>query len=387
MTGGGSGGHITPLLSLAHELKRQNKNCKLIYIGLKGEKTYSFKDEYRIFDRVFYISSGKLRRYHGESHITRLLDIKRWVLNFIDLFKITAGFFSAYKILKDVKPGAVFSKGGFVVVPVGLAARLQKIAIITHDSDAVPGLANRILGKWASVRTSGVPGVNSAGKQPVYVGIPIDPRIKYVSPLLQKQYKQEIGAGETEQVLVVSGGGLGARDLNKLIVSSSLELLHSHPDLRIYHIAGSKHEEAVRHDYEKMLEPSQERRVKVIGFTTEFYKYTGASDLIVSRAGATTIAEVAIQAKPVVLIPAPFLTGGHQLENAQALHKLGAVKVADNSITADKFTKIISDLLNNRDKCDQMAKNLASAAKPDAAASLATLLLNTVQEKTLSSKD
>lgn len=381
LTGGGSGGHITPLLSLARELRRQSKSCKIVYIGLKGERTHSFKNEFRVFDRVYYISSGKFRRFYGQSLGARILDLRQWALNFFDLFKIASGTLSAFKILKKNKPQVVFSKGGFVVVPVGVAARLQKIPIVTHDSDAVPGLANRILGRWAALRTAGVPEQVPAAKRSLYVGIPVDPRIKSVSSVLQKEYRKAIGAGESDKVLVVSGGGLGARDLNRLITNSALKLLQSHPDLRIYHIAGNKHAEAVKHEYQKLLEPALRSRVEVIGFTTDFFRYTGAADLIISRAGATTIAELAVQGKPAVLVPAPFLTGGHQLHNADSLHKLGAVEVASNDMPPQKFQSLILQLLQDYRRRQRLAAKLSAVAKPDAATALAKLLLKNFQAK------
>src|SRR5581483_635711 len=129
LTGGGSGGHITPLLSLAHELKKQKPACKIIYIGLKGEKVEGLQGRYDAFDEVCHIAAGKFRRYHGQTLVANLTDVKTQVLNSRDLYRLVRGLHSAERIIKKEKSAVVFSKGGFVAVPVGLAARILSVPI------------------------------------------------------------------------------------------------------------------------------------------------------------------------------------------------------------------------------------------------------------------
>src|SRR3569833_1912001 len=149
LTGGGSGGHITPLLSLAHELKHQAPSCQIVYIGFKGDHFDSLKLPSSDFDFMAFIQAGKFRRYHGESFISHIFDIKTLALNVRDFFRVILSTGRSLRILRKTRPDVVFSKGGFVAVPVGIAAHLLRIPIVTHDSDSVPGLANRIVGRWA----------------------------------------------------------------------------------------------------------------------------------------------------------------------------------------------------------------------------------------------
>ena len=177
-----------PLLSLARALKKTSKGCRVVFIGLKGETLAGdLKDRYRVFDEVFSVPSGKFRRYHGESLLSHLVDFRTLLLNARDFFRVLAGIGYARKILKRTKPDVVLSKGGFVAVPVGLAAATLRIPVVTHDSDTVPGLANRIVGRFAKAYATGMP--EKYYQYPVqrthYVGIPIDERIKPVTKELQ----------------------------------------------------------------------------------------------------------------------------------------------------------------------------------------------------------
>ncbi len=377
MTGGGSGGHITPLLSLALALKGLNPAAKVIYIGLKTEKVKGLESRYRIFDEVHYIRSGKFRRYHGQNILVRITDIKTLALNILDFFKVWAGIFRAIKILQLVKPDVVFSKGGFVAVPVGIAAKLLKIPIVTHDSDIIPGLANRIIGRWAKVHATGMPPENynyPAGTMR-YTGIPVDERLEPITETLKNNYKKQIGISPDEVLLLVGGAGLGSRDVNSLVLKIASQLLNKIKKLRIIHITGEAHKKAVSEAYGQLLSEDQIQNIEVLGFSDDFFKYTGAADLIISRAGATIIAELAIQRKAAVLIPAPFLTGGHQVKNAQLLKNIRAAEIVDNDVTPDTLLNTVSILLTDNQKRSMFENNIASISMPNAAKNLADVLL------------
>lgn len=371
MTGGGSGGHIVPLLSLARALKQTSPSCRVIYIGQKGERLANhLKERYQVFDAVYYVSAGKFRRYHGESWLSHMIDLPTLALNTRDFFRVLAGTIQSRRHLKKIKPDAVFSKGGFVAVPVGIAAARLKIPIVTHDSDAVPGLANRIVGRYASVRTSGMPMQDKV----LFTGTPIDERIKPVNDERQAAFKKELGIPGDAVVLLVGGAGLGARDINNKVLAIAPRLLETFSQLFIIHIAGLKHAAAVAQQYQNTA-AGQADRVRVLEFTPDFYKYTGAADLIISRAGATTIAELAVQGKAVLVIPAPHLTAGHQLKNAAELEKAKAAQVVNNDAVPDQLFEVVKQLLAHKTKRSTLANNLAKLAKPNASSELAGIIL------------
>lgn len=366
-----------PLLSLAHALKKASKSCRVVYIGQKNERLSDhLKDQYKVFDEIYYIPAGKLRRYHGESLLAHLVDLRTLALNSRDFFRVLAGTVFAKRYLKQIRPDVVFSKGGFVAVPVGIAAARLKIPIVTHDSDTVPGLANRIVGRYASLRTSGMP-TNTNSR---FVGIPINETIKPVDGKAQAGFKKEIGVPDDSLILLIGGAGLGARDMNDKVLAIADRLFRSFGNLFIIHIAGYKHTASVNAGYQKAA-PDSLGRVKVIDFTPEFYKYTGAADLIVTRAGATTIAELAVQGKAVILIPAPHLAAGHQLKNATEVQKAKAALVVNNDAKPDRLFDAINQVLTDKNKKRELAANLAKLAHPAAANKLARILLDAASQK------
>jgi UDP-N-acetylglucosamine--N-acetylmuramyl-(pentapeptide) pyrophosphoryl-undecaprenol N-acetylglucosamine transferase len=382
LTGGGSGGHITPLLSLARALKEKQLESSVVYIGHKGDKFDNMQQRFGDFDFVGFVNAGKFRRYNGESLLSQLLDFKTVALNIRDFFRFLGSIGKAWKILAKVHPDVVFSKGGFVAVPVGIAAKIRGIPIVTHDSDTIPGLANKIIGRWAMVRATGMPAefYNFPKGKTVYTGIPIDGRIKRVDHSLQAKYKKEIGINPGNQVLLIVGGSLGARDINDKVLKIAQELLSVNPKLHLVHITGMQNGEEINKQYKVLLE-GKAGQVTVLRYTNDLYKYVGAADLIVSRAGATAVAEFAAAKKACILIPNPFLTGGHQVKNAESLQKVGAVEVVANEASVETLLGKIVKLLSSPTKRESLANKLGSTAKLEAADNLAEILLDTCKQK------
>lgn len=382
MTGGGSGGHITPLLSLAHELKALQPHAQIVYIGHKGDRFDSLQSRSHDFDFVSFIDGGKFRRYHGESFIRHILDIKTLALNFRDFFKVLASVSSAVKILRKVKPQVVFSKGGFVVVPVGIAARLLRIPIVTHDSDAMPGLANRIVGRWAVVNATGMPAgfYDYPAEKVQYVGVPVSASVEELAKVQPAALKKAIGLSPSSQVLLVSGGGNGSKRLNDLMLAAAPRLLKDNLALHIVHICGQAQEPSVKELYHSILPGSDLKKITTIGFSADFHKYAAAADVILSRAGATSLAEFATLAKACIVMPSPFLAGGHQLKNAEELRRRDAAVIIGEDTTADELLVIANELLKNQARRQTLARHINSLAHPDAAEKLAKLILANVKE-------
>lgn len=381
MTGGGSGGHITPLLSLARELKKQSPGCQIVYVGHKGDNFDTFKNSVHDFDFVVFIKAGKFRRYHGKSFLAQLFDLRTLGLNIRDFFRLPGSVISSLRLMRRFKPAVVFSKGGFVAVPVGFAARLSGVPNITHDSDAAAGLANRIVGKWALLHATGMPAkYYSYPKGTVeHVGIPIDPRIQKVTPKIQAGFKKKLKLPPDSTLLLLSGGGNGSRRLNELMLSIARHLLESNLSLHIIHLSGAKHEAVVKQGYKSILPKTEQKRVRVSAFKSDFYEVSGAADLIIARAGATTLAELAAAAKACIIIPSPYLAAGHQLMNAQELEAKKAAVVVEETVEPDELLVVVSELLNNDRRRWELARNLYATAHTDASAKLAALILKTAE--------
>jgi UDP-N-acetylglucosamine--N-acetylmuramyl-(pentapeptide) pyrophosphoryl-undecaprenol N-acetylglucosamine transferase len=379
VTGGGSGGHITPLLAVAHELKHVQPDVKVLFVGQRGDSLGDIPAQDEDIDAVFTVRAGKLRRYHGEG-VAQLLDIPTLLKNIRDMLWTVMGIWQAFWLLRRLRPDVVFVKGGFVGVPVGLGAALLRIPYVTHDSDALPGLANRIIAPWASKHAVALPAeiYTYPPEKTVMVGVPLAHHYQPVTAPAMRMYRKQLSLDQFEQVVFVTGGGLGAQRLNDAVFDCVPDLLRRYPALSIVQLAGRNQEADLRQRYKNELSLHDQKRVQVRGFVTNLYAYSGAADVIITRAGATSIAEFAAQAKACIVVPNPLLAGGHQLKNAKVLADRKAVKMVNEDVLNHDHHALLPplvELLDNPDKAVALGKSLATLAQPDAAQHLAMVLL------------
>jgi UDP-N-acetylglucosamine--N-acetylmuramyl-(pentapeptide) pyrophosphoryl-undecaprenol N-acetylglucosamine transferase len=379
MTGGGSGGHITPILAVAAECKRLQPKDSIIYIGQRGDGLGDIPAADPNFDKVYTVRAGKFRRYHGEG-LKQILDVPTMFMNIRDAFYVVIGIWQSFRLLKSLNPDVLFVKGGFVGVPVGLAAAALHIPFVTHDSDPIPGLANRIIGRWASVHAVALPKDVYTYEQDktVTTGIPLIGTFEPVTKTLQQKYRQEIGIAAGAKMVFIIGGGLGSQRINLAVSEIVPNLLSLFKDLVVVNIVGRANEAAMRELYARTIPVAEQGRVQVYGYLNDVYRYSGAADIIVTRAGATNLAEFAVQGKACIVVPSPFLAGGHQLKSAQILHDHDAALILDEvELQADpnRLAKQIRALLHDKAKQQALGRQLATLAKPDATHDLAMLLL------------
>lgn len=325
------------------------------------------------------VRAGKFRRYHGTG-LKQLLDLPTIALNIRDGFRVVAGFFESRKLLRRLKPEIIFIKGGFVGVPVGLAAASKRIPFVTHDSDSIPGLANRIISRWAAMYAVGMPKelYPYPAEKTRYVGVPISGNYKPVSGAEQRKLKESLGVAADAPLLLVTGGGLGAERINKAVIRELPALLDAVPDLKVCVLTGRGKDQAfVRAVQEVIPDAAQRSGVLVKDFVNDLYRYSGAADVVVARAGATALAELAAQAKACVVIPSPYLTGGHQLKNAQFLADQQAIQLLTEEMMAreGELSSAVVELMKNRQQREQLGQALHRFARPDAAKELAEMLL------------
>jgi UDP-N-acetylglucosamine--N-acetylmuramyl-(pentapeptide) pyrophosphoryl-undecaprenol N-acetylglucosamine transferase len=380
MTGGGSGGHLTPIVSVAEELKKLRPNTKIIYVGQSGDALGDVMRDNPIFDGVHTVRAGKLRRYHGEGW-KQLLDLRTLLLNLRDMAYVVVGFFQAATLIRRLKPRTVFCKGGFVSVPVGLAAALLRCPYITHDSDSLPGLANRIIAPWARLHAVSLPKeiYRYPQAKTITVGVPINRKLyKPVTKEMRLVARASLNIPQGAKVLFVTGGGLGALRLNRAVTEGAKQLFSQVPHLYILHQAGRKDEEKTRELYTAKLPAENAARVQVFGFTDAMATMGEAADVVITRAGATNMAEMALQGKACIVVPNPQLTGGHQLKNASVYYKAEAAVVLLESDFA-KLPKVAADLLNDSKRQKLLGEHLQAFAAPKAAQSLAQLIATMVE--------
>lgn len=379
VTGAGSGGHITPILAVAHEIKRLQPKTRIVYIGQTGDKLGDIPAQSPDIDEVFTVRAGKFRRYHGEGW-KQLLDLPTMFKNLRDLFYVLIGLFQSRQLLKRLQPDMIFIKGGFVGVPVGLAAANLHLPYITHDSDAIPGLANRIIARWALKHAVALPPevYNYPADRTVMTGIPLRAEFKPVTAAEQQKFRAELNLPAKAKVLFVIGGGLGSREVNNAVADAVPHLLAEFSDLHVIHATGRANETEVKNLYNEKMGLNEKSRLEVRSYLDDVYRYSGAADLIITRAGATNLAEFALQGRACVVIPSAFLAAGHQLKNASYLQQQNAAAIlTEKDLTTDphRLARQVSQLLRDEGQRKKLASGLARFAKPDATAELARLIL------------
>ena len=315
MTGGGSAGHVTPNLALVPKLKELGFEIK--YIGSRDgiEKGIIKKENIPYYS----ISSGKLRRY---------FDVK----NFSDPLKVLKGVTDALKILSKEKPDIIFSKGGFVTVPVVIAASIKKIPVVSHESDMTPGLANKIASPFCNKLCVTFPESLKHVKadKAILTGTPIRESLLNGD---KKRGKDFCKFDDDKMVLMVIGGSLGAKVLNDNVRLVINELVK---DFNIVHICGKGNID------ESLKNIRGYRQYEYI--SDELPDVMALADIVLSRAGANTIFELLTLKKPHILVPlSEQASRGDQVLNARSFEKSGYSKV----VKEEEFTgKVLLEVLN-----------------------------------------
>jgi UDP-N-acetylglucosamine--N-acetylmuramyl-(pentapeptide) pyrophosphoryl-undecaprenol N-acetylglucosamine transferase len=402
IVGGGSGGHITPAVAVIREILHEKPRTEIEFwtdfkyhknvtkltteIGVSWgeEEVTRHKGPYI---RVRRIPAGKFHRYSNwtfRDYFVHLdITLKDLIFgNIFGFFGFLGGLITClFRLLKkSSRPKVIFLKGGYVCLPVGLIARLFKIPYIIHESDVVPGLANRILMKKAAKVAFGMPLSDEILEQhPNYVwtGIPVGPEFRPISGSKQMSLKKAFSFNPDKPLVVITGGSQGSENLNEATRAILPELLKI---TSVGLVAGRKHYEDMidLKKYEDWEEASLESNFRMWEFNTTMDELMGAADVVVSRAGATTIAELARLKKAVILVPFERLPGGHQLKNAERLQSANAVvMLKDSDMMADhkKLLEEIRHLVKSPRQRADMADRLSKEARSDAAKRLADIIL------------
>lgn len=336
LTGGGSAGHVTPNIALIPALKKAG--YEIYYIGSYNGIEKKLIEDYNI--PYFGIATGKLRRYFDPK-------------NFSDPFRVLKGFTEAVKLLKRIKPDVVFSKGGFVSVPVVRAAGALKIPYLVHESDMTPGLANKLSMSGAKKICCNFPETMRLlpADKAVLTGTPIREELGLGS---REAGKELCGFEDDKPVLMVIGGSLGAQSVNETVRYALPRLL---PYFNVVHICGKE-----KMDNLKLTVPGYKQFEYV---KNELKDIFAMADVVVSRAGANSICELLALKKPNILIPLSTKSSrGDQMLNARSFEQQGFSLVIDNDdLDEDILVETIEDLYKNREKfIENMNKsNLHSA--------------------------
>ena len=344
LTGGGTAGHVTPNIALMSLLKERGFTISYVgsYDGIEKKLIEETGTKY------FGISSGKLRRY---------FDLK----NFTDPFRVIKGYGEAKKLMKEEKPDVVFSKGGFVTVPVVKAAHKYKIPVVLHESDMTPGLANRICNPYATKVCCNFP--------ETFEHLPKDKGVLTGQPIRSELFEGDknkclafTGLSGSKPILLVTGGSLGSVAVNSAVRSVLNELLKKYD---IIHLCGKNNLDSTLNNVPGYV---QYEYIK-----DKLKDMFAAADIIISRAGANTICELLALRKPNILIPLPASQSrGDQLLNAASFERQGFSKVLEEeSLTNELLLNAVNEVY---DKKEEYRKTMSSSTQTNAVASIVSLI-------------
>ena len=346
IAGGGTGGHLFPAMAVAEAFRRRDPRSRILFLGtgrpLEKRQLARAGFEHRVIRAAGIKGQGVVRRAAAA-------------------LQVLLGTAQSLVHLARFRPQVVIGVGGYSAGPVVLAAWLLHRRIVLHEQNVLPGLTNRLLARLADRIC--VSFEKSAGRFPA-------DRVRVTGNPLREIFYRDMGAtrgpgaapAEGTFALLITGGSQGARGVNRLVVEA-LDHLRRPRSMRFVHQTGPAEEEAVAAAYR-----TRKLTATVKAFFDDMPRRYAAADLVVCRAGATTVAELAAAGKPAVYIPYPFAADNHQLHNAMAMVEAGAGRVMEES-AADgaMLARLVDELMEDRDALARMAARAAAQARPDAA--------------------
>lgn len=363
-TGGGTGGHIFPIIGIVREIRKINsKDFQFFYIGPEDELGKVLLSQEGIKAKT--ILSGKIRRY---------LEIKSVLQNIFDVFfKIPIGFFQSFFSIFFLAPDLIFSKGGYGSIPVVLSAWILRVPIFLHESDVSPGLANKFLSKFALK---------------IFISFPKTEHFKYKKTILSgNPIRRELLEGSKEEavklfklsrerpIILIMGGSQGAQRINDFVLQILPELLK---DYEIIHQCGEKNFKQVRAESNVVMNKDSQKHYHLFSFfkEKELKHFYASSDLIISRAGAGSIFEIAAFGKPSIMIPLFESAQNHQIKNAYTFAKSGASLVIEEiNLIRHLFLGKLKYLFSNPEKLEEMSQSARQFSKPKSAKMIAEYII------------
>ena len=341
-SGGGTGGHIYPALAI-REILKSKFSFESGYVGIKGGM------EDKIVSREKDIEFMGVRA----QGMPRTISPKWFTFPFVNAM----GIVDAWRHLQNFKPDIVVTTGGFVSFPVLTAAKLLGIPMIIHEQNAAMGVTNKLFANTASkVLLTYESAAKTDGEKVILTGNPVR------KAFLQQEPNKEgskFTKKDGEFIILSVGGSRGALSINKACIELANNWLPKHPEVRLIHISGER-------DYEMVTKAvtNQPANYTLLPYLHEMKEAFNVADLLISRAGATILSEIAVCQKPAILIPFPYATDNHQEKNARTLEKLGAAKVLlDKDLSENTLVSLIEEL-KAPEKLSQMAEAMKKS-RPD----------------------
>ena len=360
--GGGTGGHVFPALATARALKKLDDDLEPVFVGVADRLEAQLVPAAGF--QLHTISTPMIPRRLSPRLFTIPAALRRSVAHVAE-------------IIEQQQPVAAVTFGGYVSFPLARAAARAQLPLAIHEQNAVPGLANRVASRWADKIAISVPGSASRFRRPercVVTGNPVRDEIAGLDRQAQRAAAREnFELHPDRRTLLIFGGSQGARTLNRAIVDA--HHLWGDTDLQVLHATGRSAYEETATAWAKARETDRGPRVKLVDFIDSMADAYAAADLVVCRAGATSIAELTTLGIPSVLVPYPHATRDHQTENAMALARAGGARVIeDDALDGHTLVKVCRPLLDDDEELAVLAEGSRAFGRPDAAANVARLI-------------
>lgn len=370
LTCGGTAGHINPALAVAGRLRELMPDCEILFIGAEG------KMEMELVPREGYkIEPLKI------TNISRGHSLEAIIHNLDTLKNVAVSTREAKRIMREFKPDVVIGTGGYVCYPVLMAASELKIPTAVHESNAVPGLTTKLLAEHVDKVMVGFEESRGAYHHPEKVevtGTPVRGEFAAYSKALAKR---ELGLDPDEPLVVSVWGSLGAAHMNK-IMGELITMMDDSRPFRLIHSVGTRY-------FEDFMATLRQRAPDFARFGADVRKYIydmprvmAAADLILCRAGASTLSELAYMGKPVIIVPSPNVTNNHQEKNARVLEKAGGAKVfLEGEFDAPALMDTVRGLLGDSAQLEAMSQAMLSLAVPGATDRICDIILSLPAKK------
>ncbi|MCR4709163.1 MAG: undecaprenyldiphospho-muramoylpentapeptide beta-N-acetylglucosaminyltransferase [Clostridiales bacterium] len=350
ITGGGSGGHVYPAIAIADKFKEKDPNTEILYIG------YMYGFEKDVVPKAGYKMEEIDTCWVDRSNPIRLLHTLRYV---------NIGIRSARKIIKKFKPDVIVGTGGFVCFPVIFPANRMGIPCFVHEQNAFPGLSNRTLEKYVKKIFLGFEEGGRFFKDQSKLVTTGNPVRKSFYEIKKEDARKKLGFKEDDFVVLSFGGSLGAEAINSLAMGLVEEMNGKEGQVLIFGTGKQYYDNVMEEISKASIELAD--NVKVMNYIDDMDNYIAASDLVVSRAGALTVAETLVQGKPSILVPSPNVTGNHQYFNAKAVADNGAaILIEEKDADPDRIREILRELRANPEKLSEMGKKAKECAPGEA---------------------
>ncbi len=357
IAGGGTAGHVLPGLAIAEELVRR---------GVARDQIHYVGSARGIEQRLVPAAGFQLTVLPGRG-IQRRFTLE----NLKAIAGIVTAVFTALRLLRKLRPAVVVGLGGYASVPCALAAGVLRIPLVVAEQNAVPGAANKLASRFA--RTCAVSFPDTDLPRSVWTGNPVRSEVLDVDRDDQRaDARRRLGVDPDRLLLVVFGGSLGARRINEALFSA-LPAWRIRTDLAVRHVAGAR-------DHDDLsgrvpVDVDDPLAFDLVRYEDDMPSVYASADLILCRAGASSVAELAAVGVPAILVPLPGAPGDHQTANASALSKAGgAVMVPDHELDAERLVATVDALLGSQSRLEEMARASAGFAKRDASSAVAVLV-------------